>query len=175
MSLLLIAGATAALRRRTWGIGLSLAAACWFPVAFAIGIAPAWFAVVGLLGALPFLLASRALVRFDKQATALLVSLAAVFGVVGAFAWKRIAFSVFELFPALTPTVEMNHGLALAALAGAAAFAGTRSLRAAREDATVDGPRIRVTENVRVHAGATDAESDLDAELEPELRRSRRA
>src|SRR5262249_12999987 len=55
---------------RTRGIGLVLAAASWFPIAWAIGIAPVWFCLVGLVGALPFALTSRALARFDKQAGA---------------------------------------------------------------------------------------------------------
>lgn len=175
MSMLLIAGAMAALRRRTWGVGVALAAACWFPVAFAIGIAPAWFCIVGLLGALPFVLASRALVRFDGRATALLAALAAAFGAIGAVAWKQIAFSVFERFPALTPTVEVNHVLPLAALVGAAAFAGRRSLRAAAAAEAGEPARVRVAERVRVHGDGTMARSEVDMDLEPELRRSRRA
>ena len=42
-SVLLIVGAEAARRGRSWGVGLALGAASAFPVALAIGIAPAWF------------------------------------------------------------------------------------------------------------------------------------
>lgn len=42
-SALLIAGAMTARRRRSWGIALTLTRAAWFPAAWAIGIAPAWF------------------------------------------------------------------------------------------------------------------------------------
>jgi hypothetical protein len=173
MSLLLIAGATAALRQRTWGVGLALTAACWFPVAFAIGIAPAWFCLVGLVGALPFALVSRALARFDSQATALLAALAAVFGVIGAVTWKQVAFSLFEVFPSLTPTVVPNHGLALVALVAGAVLARRRSLA---NDESGEGSRVRVAQPVRVHT-----ERDLELELEAEsdalldVRRSGRA
>ena len=59
---LLIVGASAARRGRSWGVGLALGAAASFPVAWAIGIAPPWFCLVG---ALPFAIASRAFARFD--------------------------------------------------------------------------------------------------------------
>lgn len=173
MSMLLLAGATAALRGRTWGVGLALAAACWYPVAFAIGIAPAWFCIVGLVGALPFVLAARALARFDGRATALLAALATLFGAAGAVAWKQVAFSVFELFPALTPTIEVNHGLLLAAVAAAGVLAGRRSLRGGGGD---DRTRVRVAEQVRVHTEpALDIESDAEHEAALDVRRSRRA
>ncbi len=166
VSMLLIAGTTAALRRRTWGVGLALAAACWFPVAFAIGIAPAWFCLVGLVGVLPFLFASRALARFDKQATVLLATLAAAIGAVGAVAWKQLAFGVFELFPALTPTTQPHHGLSLLALVAGAVLVQTRSLGRANGESG-DTTRIRVAEPVRI---ATDADDHPAERMDDDAR-----
>ena len=68
-SVLLIMGAGAARRGRAWGIALAFAAAAAFPTAWVIGIAPAWFCLVGAAGALPFLFVVRAFARFDRSAT----------------------------------------------------------------------------------------------------------
>ena len=108
-SVLIIAGATAALRHRTWGVGLALAAASAFPVAWAIGIAPAWFCLVGFAGALPFALSWRAFVRFDRAAAWLFGSLAAIGGTLTAFAWKELAYDVFRAIPALAPSGDAQH------------------------------------------------------------------
>lgn len=91
----LMLGASAALRARTWGVGLVLAAATAFPVAAMLGFAPTWFWLVGLVGALPFALVLRAMLRFDAAATGLFAALAAGAGLVGAFAWREAAFALF--------------------------------------------------------------------------------
>ena len=110
-SVLLIVGALAAQRGRTWGVGLALATAAAFPVAFAIGIAPAWFCLVGIAGALPFALTLRPFARFDKGATALFAVLAGVGGAAVAMGWKEIAYSVFTNVPFLRPSGDAQHGL----------------------------------------------------------------
>lgn len=119
-SLALFAGATAATRGKTWGVGVALAAATVFPAVFALGMAPGWFLMVGLLGALPFLHASRVLAKFDARATAILATLAASLGVGVAFAWRAYAWDLFSSIPALRPSFYPHHLAAvLAILAGA--------------------------------------------------------
>jgi hypothetical protein len=145
---LLIAGATAARRGRSWGVGLALGAAAAFPVAFMIGIAPPWFVLVGLVGAMPFAIASRAFARFDKGATVLLAALAASAGAIGAIAWKEYAWSIFQSFPLSRPSIEAQHGLALTALTALAVVAGLTT-RKKRGDAT-GSERVRIAEHVRV-------------------------
>lgn len=112
---LLIAGAVAAQRGRTWGVGLAFAAAAWFPVAFLVGIAPAWFVLVGLAGALPFAQLWRSFARFDRGAAALMASMAVTAGTLGAIVWKNIAWTIFTIIPALRPGAYAQHGLAVAA------------------------------------------------------------
>ncbi len=111
VSLLLIGGATAAMRGRTWGVALSLAAAIWFPAAALVGIAPPWFMFVGVAGVMPFVRLLPAFARFDKKATALLVMIAATLGTAGAIAWKQTAVTVFTHIPLLRPSLYANHGL----------------------------------------------------------------
>ena len=176
-SLLLIGGAMAAQRGRTWGIGLAFAAAVAFPVAFAIGIAPPWFCLVGLAGAWPFALTARPFARFDKGATLMLAAIAATVGTAAAVAWKEVAWSVFMSFPSLRPSIEAQHGVALAATL--AVVVGALAGRA-RHPATLDasaseseGARVRFGERVRVGAGAEESDAldeasrrELDAELD---------
>jgi hypothetical protein len=123
MATLLLVGAAATRRGRTWGVALAFAAASWFPVATAIGIAPPWFVFVGLIGALPFALMSRAMLRFDARATVLMTGLGASLGTAGAIAWKDLAPDVFATFPSLTPSLYANHGLAVVTLLSAALVA----------------------------------------------------
>jgi hypothetical protein len=161
-SALLILGATAARRGRSWGVGLALGAAAAFPVAWGIGIAPVWFCLVGLVGALPFVIASRAFARFDKGATTLLAVLAASTGAIGAIAWKEFAWSIFRTFPLSRPSIEAQHGLALSALTAVAVVAAL-TMRS-KHSALDGGQRVRVGEQLRVadsSAGARDA-SDPD-------------
>ena len=139
VSVLLIVAARAAMRGRTWGVGLALAAGVWFTSAWAIGIAPMWFAIVGVLAVVPFMKTWRALARFDQGATALLAGIAAVSGAFVAIAWKKVAWSLFMSVPLLRPSAEAQHGLALTALV-AAALATAVHLR--RKD-----ERVRIAES----------------------------
>jgi hypothetical protein len=182
-SVLMMVGATAALRGRSWGIALGLAAAAAFPVAFAIGIAPAWFCLVGAAGALPFVLASRAFARFDKTATVLLAALAGSAGALGAVAWKQYAWDIFEMFPSSLPSREAQHGLALVAVLASTAVAmrlGRKGLGGLGERARVRvgpgaGERLRVSDDAHADAEAaidTDDGADADAGVH-EPRRAR--
>lgn len=148
-SLLLIGGAVAAQRGRTWGIALAFATAVSFPVAFAIGIAPPWFCLVGLAGALPFALTARRFARFDPGATALLAGIAATTGAAVAMAWKELAWTVFTTFPSLTPSMHAQHGLALATTAAVVVgvLASQRRVRLLADDAAT---HVRVAEGVSV-------------------------
>jgi hypothetical protein len=174
---LLIVGAAAARRGRSWGVGLALGAAASFPVAWAIGIAPLWFCLVGIVGALPFVIASRAFARFDKGATALLAFLAASTGAISAIAWKQYAWSFFTTFPISRPSLEAQHGLALATIATLVVVAGAMA-RGKHGEAT-GGQRVRVGEQLRV-ANAAQREEEaahddlLDAEGDPSSAAPRR-
>lgn len=171
-SLLLIGGAVAAQRGRTWGIGLAFAAAVAFPVAFAIGIAPPWFCLVGLAGAWPFALTVRPFARFDKGATMLLAAVAATVGTVAAIAWKEVAWSVFTTFPSLRPSIEAQHGVALAATLAVVvgALAGRARHISDQSAAEPSEARVRFGERVRVGAEHGDAlEEASRRELELEL------
>ena len=95
VAVVLLLGANAALRARTWGVGVLLATAFAFPGAAALGFAPMWFWLVGLVAALPFVLVVRSLIRFDAAATGLFALLATSAGVVAAFAWREAAFAIF--------------------------------------------------------------------------------
>jgi hypothetical protein len=148
-SVLLLLGAAAARRGKAWGVALAFASACAFPVAWAIGIAPAWFAVVGVVGALPFAYMSRAFMRFDARATAFLAAMAASMGAAGAILWKAFARSAFAAFPSLTPSEEANHGILLTVLC--TLFAGALASRLLRRPAAVDATadaRVRVADGL---------------------------
>lgn len=163
-SVLLIVGATAARRGRSWGVGLSLAAAAAFPMAFLIGIAPPWFCLVGLAGALPFAIASRAFARFDKGATALLAVLAASTGAIAAVAWKEYAWSIFQMFPVSRPSIEAQHGLALTMLTAVAAV--TAVMTRTKTGPSGSGERVRIAQHLRVadadHAHSADESFETD-------------
>jgi len=94
-SVLLIVGAQAAARSRTWGVGLALAMAMAFPAAHLLGMAPSWFWLVGVAGALPFALSSRWMASFDRGATVLFAAVATAAGVACAMAWHEIYLSLF--------------------------------------------------------------------------------
>ncbi len=167
-SLLLIGGAMAARRGKAWGIGLTFATAVWFPVAFAIGIAPAWFCLVGLVAALPFAFTLRPFARFDKGATALLTGIAAATGTAIALAWKELAMSIFEMIPSLAPTGVAQHGLLVATTL--LVVLGVASRSRLREESPEEA-QVRVGERVRIgesshELGAAAAELDEDAEHE---------
>jgi hypothetical protein len=101
-ALALAAGAKAARRERTWGVGVMLAAATAFSVAAALGFAPpaarTWFWLVGLAGAAPFVLTVKPMMRFDVAATALFAAIAGATGIAGAMAWREAASTTFRLF-----------------------------------------------------------------------------
>lgn len=149
-SLFLIGGALAAQRGRTWGIGMSFAAAVAFPVAFAIGIAPAWFCWVGVAGLLPFALTWRPLARFDKGATAVLAASAVTAGAAAAVAWKEMAWSVFTTFPSLMPSRYAHHELAQLATVAVAVglIASQRRPRVSSGDSSAASyARVRIAES----------------------------
>lgn len=116
-SLVLLVGAAAAKRNRAWGVALMFAQAAAFPVAFMIGIAPAWFCLVGAVGMIPFLLTAPGFARVDRGATRLLASLAFAGGALGAIVWKKIAWDVFEAIPFFWPSGYPHHGWIVAAIA----------------------------------------------------------
>jgi hypothetical protein len=165
-SLLLVAGATAALRGRTWGVILAFASATAFPVAWAIGIAPLWFVFVGLLGALPYMLVSGALAQIDKKAARWLTALAAGAGALGAIGWKLVAWDVFAAFPSLRPSAFPQHGAAVLALLGA----GMVAMLVASRTKRIESVRIDGTEPVRhriaVDVGSTSSTEAAEAEAE---------
>jgi hypothetical protein len=194
-SLLLLAGASAALRGRTWGIGVSLAAATAFPAAWLLGIAPPWFALVGWIGALPFMLSLRAMAQFDKGATALGAALAGVGAIGSAITFKAAAPWLFSTFPSLRPSWEAaNFGPALiittvalgltitsrpkrAALASSSAGVHTGSAGAASEVSRV---RVAPPAQAPVELGLEthderDAENEADDEASDGRREVRRA
>ena len=147
-SMLLIGSAMAARRGKAWGIGLGFATAVWFPVAFLIGIAPAWFCLVGLVAALPFAFTLRPFARFDKGATALLTGIAAATGTAIALAWKEMAWSVFEIVPSLAPTGVAQHGLLV--VSTLLVVLGIASRGRFRDAPEGEGARVRVGERLRV-------------------------
>jgi hypothetical protein len=180
-SLLLIGGAMAAQRGRTWGVPLAFAAAVAFPVAFLIGIAPPWFCLVGLAGAWPFALSARPFARFDKGATVLLAAITTTLGAAAAITWKEVAWSVFVTFPSLRPSIDAQHGVALAAVLAVVvgALAGRARHPAIRVGAESEAgeARVRIGERVRIGSDATgslhadafeeEAERDLELGLKP--------
>jgi len=113
VALVLLGGIFAAKRGRTWGVGLALAAAVAFPVMFLLGMAPGWFCLVGIAGALPFLATLPALLKFDKQATALLALLAGGVGTGIAYAYHAYAYQIFAAYPSLVPGRYPHHGFAM--------------------------------------------------------------
>lgn len=174
----LLLGAAAAKRGRAWGVALMFAQAAAFPVAFLIGIAPPWFCLVGIVGALPFLLTSGAFARFDKTATRLLAALAVSGGAIGAVAWKHYAWSVFQAMPSLLPSTRPHHGFIVAAVAALAVSLAVRRRAGEREEEREAeheaGARVRVGLPVRV-AGATSLAEEAERELEEELNGSARS
>jgi hypothetical protein len=163
-SLFLVGGALAAQRGRTWGVAMSFAAAVSFPVAFAIGIAPPWFCLVGLAGMLPFALTWRPLARFDKGAAAVLAASAVAAGAATAMAWKEMAWSVFTSFPSLIPSRHVHHEVALLATVAVAVgliASQRRSRVSSGASSEVTHARVRVAEGERVSSPALDEASEL--------------
>ena len=174
-SILLLVATIAAHRGRTWGVALSFTLGVTFAGVALLGIAPMWFSLVGILAARPFLRMLRHFVRFDRGATAVLATLAAGAGALGAVAWREYAFSLFQAFPSLRPSLHPHHGLVLLGMV-VSAVVGSRLLRGPRvvEEATAT-TRIRIDEGVRV-AGVTPADdaaalAELESELDPAAER----
>jgi hypothetical protein len=175
-SILLLLAAHAAQRGRTWGVGLSFALGVTFAGLWALGIAPIWFAIVGVLAARPFVSLFRHFSRFDRGAAALLAVLAAGLGGLAAVAWQHYALALFRAFPFLTPSAYPHHGLAvLAMIAGAFAvrkLSSEADPERAADDRHVEGD-ASVIEHARVRVSTDEAdgleEADALAELESEL------
>lgn len=126
VSLALVVGARAAMRQKTWGLLLSLAASTWFAAAFALGMAPPFFLVFALLGAMPLFKSWRALAEFDRGAAVVAAGMATSAGAGLALAWKMFAPWLFWNLPALRPTFQPGHGLALAAITATATVLALR-------------------------------------------------
>lgn len=92
-------GATAAMCRRTWGVGVMLACAVSYAAAGALGMGPSFFFLVAAIGASPFLFTVKYMARFDVGATLLFTAIAAALGVTATLAWH-------ELAPTILPMVE---------------------------------------------------------------------
>lgn len=84
-------GATAALRARTWGVGLVFASAVAFASAAALKMGPAFFWAIAAAGAVPMLLSAKPFARFSRSATALFALIVITAGVGSAFAWRELA------------------------------------------------------------------------------------
>jgi len=105
---LLIAGAAVAQRGKVWGVGLALASAVAFVGAWGLGMAPAWFLLVGVAGVLPFMVTWPPLARFDRAAATVGATSAAAAGALGAVAWRAVAWSMFRHGDLLAPTWRLT-------------------------------------------------------------------
>ncbi len=164
-SLVLLGGAAAARRGKTWGIGVALGAGAAFPMARMLGMAPAWFWAVGAIGALPFLLTSRSLARFDAKATAVGASLATTVGLLSALGWRVFAPAIVTAFPALRPGFTPANGEVAVFAMAALVLLGWALRRATTGELEAGGtteafahasprPALRVaTPGARVHDG----------------------
>jgi hypothetical protein len=176
-SVVLLAGAAAAKRNRAWGVALMFAQAIAFPVAFMIGIAPAWFCLVGAVGMMPFMLTAPGFVRLDRGATRLLAALAVAGGSLGAIIWKKIAWDVFDAIPFFYPSAFPHHGwivAAVAALGFGIAFRDRRLVDAEEEttNARIAMP-MRIEGSDRAEQSAR-IEEEADEEAEEVLGKRRR-
>lgn len=167
MSVALLGATYAVQRGRTWGVALSFTLGVMLAGVAALGIAPLWFAFVGLLAMRPFASAFPLFTRFDRGAAVTLAALASGIGAVGAVAWKEYAFALFRALPLLSPSIYPHHGLALLALV-VGAVVGKRFLPAST---TVTNTAEALAEPSRVRIGDL-GEANHDAayeELESEL------
>ncbi len=187
VSLALIVGARAAMRQKTWGLLVALAASSWFASAFALGMAPPFFVVFALLGAMPLFKSWSALAKFDRGAAVVAAGVASSAGAGLALAWKMFAPWLFWNLPALRPTWYASHGLALAAITATAVVLALRDRKvlgdaeatasegAIEEDAVV---RHRVEGPVRVETAETTGEEPayelVDEEPDADVERRRR-
>ena len=87
---LMFAGAVAALKKRTWGVGIVFAAATAFATAAYMKMGPPQFWAFALAGALPMVLGAKPFARFDKAAAALFIGIALALGIGAALAWSQL-------------------------------------------------------------------------------------
>jgi hypothetical protein len=173
MSLFLLAAAFGARRGRSWGVALAFASSFFFPLAFVLGMAPAWFVVVGAIAAVPFALTWRAFARADRAATAWLAGLSMGAGSLVALVWQQIAWPLFWTFPALFPSVRPQNGLLVTALLATAVAVWAARWREARrvrssDDRTAELGTIASSSGMRI-ATTNEAAASVDArELEAE-------
>ncbi|NUO47594.1 MAG: hypothetical protein HOV80_01925 [Polyangiaceae bacterium] len=178
MSLFLLTAAFGARRGRSWGVALAFAASCFFPLAFVLGMAPAWFVAVGAIAAVPFALTWRAFARADRAATAWLTGLSVGAGALVALVWQQIAWPLFWTFPSLFPSVRPQNGLLVTALLATGAAVAAIRWRAARRErsstdasagltaleSTTTGMRIATTSETAASARAQTFEAELEAQ-----------
>lgn len=177
-SLMLLLGAAAAKRNRAWGVALMFAQAIAFPVAFMIGIAPPWFCLVGAIGMIPFMLTAPGFAKVDRGATRLLASIALAGGSLGAILWKYVAYSVFEAFPSLAPSITPQHGFITAAIAALGIATAVRNRKLVDEDdgeagsstgaSAHSGTHARIAAPARI-ASIDEAEAEAEEEVEEEV------
>lgn len=169
VSALLVASAYAASRGRAWGVVLALGASTFFPMAFLLGMAPAWFVAVGALGVVPFAMTWRAFARADRGATAWLAGFGATAGTGLALLWKQIAWPLFWTFPSLFPSARPGHGALVTALLVAGAAAAAVRWRGARRLEQTTAPLGSTAGQLRIAplaAGETRTAETLEAEWE---------
>ncbi|MFO0738296.1 MAG: hypothetical protein U0270_20555 [Labilithrix sp.] len=148
--LVLLAASAAGSRGRTWGVALAFPLGVTFLGICALGIAPPWFALLGLLAIRPFMRMWRHFFAFDRGATVLLTSAATALGAAGAVAWKTYAHALFQAVPALVPSIYPHHGVLVLAIGALASVAGLLQGRAEeRADAAQPAAaRVRIADPV---------------------------
>ncbi len=170
-SVVLLVAVHAAQRGRTWGVALSATVGITFAGLWALGIAPLWFVLVGLLALRPFGRLWPIFARFDRGAAVALAALVTGVGTLGALAWKAWAVDLFRAFPLLEPSVYPQHGIALLALAGGGLVARhllrPKAPVAQQDEASAEPARVRVaTEQALSSAEDAVAMEELESELQ---------
>jgi hypothetical protein len=94
---IMCAGSLAALRKRTWGVGLVFAASAAFATAAAMEMGPPIFWTWAVIGAVPMAFGAKPFARFDRSAATLFIGGAAALGVGAALAWSQIWPTVWTL------------------------------------------------------------------------------
>lgn len=162
-SLLLLTGAYAASRERTWGVALSYMLGVTFVGIALLGVAPAWFGILGFLAIRPFARMFRHLLRFDRGAALLLASGASLLGIAGAMGWKGFALDLFAAFPALVPSLHLHHLPLVATVGAVASFLALRRVRAEEREA-VPFTRVRIAPEAPAVAELEDEEAAAELE-----------
>ncbi|MFO0736833.1 MAG: hypothetical protein U0270_13190 [Labilithrix sp.] len=91
----MLVGSVAALKQRTWGVGLVFAAAVAFGSAAALRMGPPIFYAFAVAGALPWALCEKPFQRFDRGAALLYGCIAVALGVGAAIAWGVAAPTIW--------------------------------------------------------------------------------